>query len=669
VLNITSTLFSIDRQPDGLRELKHRVYFAKDLNGFLEEWSGQLTFWGSEYQYLRSQFISGACGVIPVKIFDGCGGIFNANIFLNDAKWRPDICSVELGVVDDGFLSLIDNNKNIKAYLNVPRSKNDIDITAFTTVQTNCQFLENQIGVQTPTDANREGVRLYDAFKFLIAFMSDGEMDFASTYFEVETSTATPTINRNPTLFDPEELTLGGGTAYPYISFDDLLKDTYRLYNVEFGVEKQVSGRPLFRLEKPEYFKQNSETIFINYPATITQTSDIESYYQKLIIGSSDVLSSHEYYDPIQLFSWDKEEYHLGGKCNSESVLDLQLQTIITDTNIIQDALPIATGGTASESNSGSIAIVVLDGDNITVPFNNPVNLGYQNFNFVLKNDEVLNRFYGAIPSSIYLFLGEGVNNAESQIQSLQTTNLQIVNNPFDVTGIFAELVEFPIEIDDPNNNMAIESDPLEFFTLTNTQCTAYTAPVSSVYSVNFKITSNYDFRAQIGTAYLLTYPAADNNFDQIIPFGDNFIVDTNTIPQLQGITIGSNGTFSIDNNLFILEGSATMFLNSGDRLVVMCTFRSLLSASEGYQNTCFFKVEDGLTIERTFDPTVNYLINTEFEYPIQSGDWNDFLANRYGKVVVQYNNGIIVGYLRDASRVLEDGTTDWKIRSTFNNS
>jgi hypothetical protein len=67
VLNITSTLFSIDRQPDGLRELKHRVYFAKDLNGFLEEWSGQLTFWGSEYQYLRSQFISGACGVIPVK--------------------------------------------------------------------------------------------------------------------------------------------------------------------------------------------------------------------------------------------------------------------------------------------------------------------------------------------------------------------------------------------------------------------------------------------------------------------------------------------------------------------------------------------------------------------------------------------------------------------------
>lgn len=669
MLSISSTSWSIENEPKGLAELKHRVYYAKDIHGFLEEWQGQITFYGSDYAFLRNEFLSGNCSSIPVEIIDECTRSWKANLFLNTAEFRPDICEVSVEVIDAGYLTLIANNKEIKAYLNVPRSKNDVDISAYTTVQTDCEFKEYQTGVNSPTSADREGVRLYDAFKFLIAFMSDGEMDFESDYFATESDPALPSLNRNPTLFDFEEITTGGGVAYPYISFEDLITDVYKLYNVEFSVEFQNNGRPLFRIEKPEYFKNSSTTLELNDVDAITQFAEQESYYQKLIIGSSDVQTEHEYYDPIQLFSWDKEEYHLGGNCNSEAILDLRLQNIITDTNLIQDALPIASGGAASEENWGKVAIVLMDGNNITIVSDNPVNSSFQNYNGRLKNDEVLNRFYGAIPNSIFLFLGEGVNDALSEIQATQTPTLStVITNPvFTLTGVLADFVYFPIEVSDPNNNMSIDNTGFVYDTLTNTQCTSYTAPVSGVYDISVKIIQNFaNFLPQNGVFYLLTYPAASTAFEQIIPFGYNFGAQTELIPELQGLTYSENGSIYTENGFDVCEGSATMFLNSGDRLVVLCTFANTAISPEGYQPTCYFQVNDNLTIERTFDPQTNYLINSTFSYPITPQQWSDFLDDRHGKITVTHGNGTVVGYLREATRNLNDGITEWKIRSTF---
>lgn len=668
MLNITSTEFPIQNEPEGLRELKHRVYFAKDLRGYLEEWQGQLTFIGEDYTYLRNQLLSGACSVIPITLDDGCRRSYSANLFLNDAEWRPDICQVTMGVVDAGYLTLIANNKDIKAYLNVPRSKNDVDILAYTSVQSNCQFLEYQTGVDTPTAADREGVRLYDAFKFLIAFMSDGLMDFESTYFATESDPATPSLTRNPTLFDPAEITSGGGAAYPYISFEELITDVYKLYNVEFSVDVQGNGRPLLRIEQPQYFRQTSSTLVAENAEKVTQTAELESYYQKVIMGSSKVQSDHDYYSPIQLFSWDKEDYHLGGTCNSEAILDLRLQTLITDTNSIQDALPVASGGTASQENADSVAIVLLDGDNITLVNDNPVNPSFQYYNALLKNDEVLNRFYGAIPNSIFLFLGEGINDAEHQVQVFDSPSVSLITNPvFTILNIFADFVDFPVEIEDPNNNMSVDNTAFNFLGLINTQCTSYDAPVSGVYNITAKISQNAsDFGNQNGAFYLVTYPAGSTTFEQVIPFGLAFGDQTEKIPILQGITYSENGDVYYENGLSVCEGSATMFLNSGDRLVVLCTFRFNTSSTTGYQPTCQFIVNDTLTIDRTFDPQTNYLINTTFDYPITPEQWHQFLDDRHGEITVTHQNGNIKGYLREAIRDFEDGITEWKIKSTF---
>ena len=181
MLNITSPDFTIVGQPDGLSELRHRIYYSNELSGYLEEFAGQLTFYGSEYTYLRRRFFSNGCAVIPIVLTDGIGLQLTANLFLNDATWQIDRQAVTCEVVDDSYLSLIDNNKGIKAFVNVPRSKNDLPITAVE--QTDLKFKAYDVVNNTDTPADRHGVRVYDALRTLIEFMSDGLIGFESNFF------------------------------------------------------------------------------------------------------------------------------------------------------------------------------------------------------------------------------------------------------------------------------------------------------------------------------------------------------------------------------------------------------------------------------------------------------------------------------------------------------
>ena len=108
---------------------------------------------------------------------------------------------------------------------------------------------------------------------------------------------------------------------------------------------------------------------------------------------------------------------------------------------------------------------------------------------------------------------------------------------------------------------------------------------------------------------------------------------------------------------------SWTTYMDAGDRLAV-----GIGNIIEVIQDS-FFQVNDLDFIEKTYDPEENYLIKTSFDYPLTSQDWQDFLDNRYGEVTVNHANGQIVGFLNDVTRRLEDGITEWSIKSTFENS
>lgn len=656
--------------PQNWQEVSERVYFSPDVLGYLYEVNGTLLFSGSAYQYLRGVFFSNGCSVVSCLITIDERRI-PVNVFLNDVTWSLDDCTAELEFVDNTYTSYIENNKEIKAYLNVPRSKNDVDITAYTTVTTGCTFK----GYETAVDSDstlREGIRLYDAFKFLIAFMSDGEMDFESTYIATESNPANPTTNRNPTLFDLKEIREGGGVAYPYISFQDLIVDTFSMYNIHFGVEIQANGRPLFRIEQPEYFRSSTGGIVIPNARGVRQQSDISKFYQKVIIGSADVLSTNPYYDPIQLYSWNQEEYHLGGTCNNESILNIQNTTLISDTNIIQDALPPASGGTSSDAFDGDIAIVIMDGDNITIADPNPINAAFQNFNFLLKNDEILNRFYGAIPQSIFLFLGEGQNDARSEIQTVQSVgSATLVTCPvFTIIRVYAQFVDFPIEVLDPNNNMFVDPTTFGFGgLLSQSNVVVYEAPIAGVYDVLFELRNNQRaWNAQNGAIYLMAYDPSDQTEPvNMFPFGDNFGGESELIPILQGRGFGSGerGNMYEENGVFVINGSETMFLEAGWKVCIMSTFR-FPPSSISYINTCYFEVVDNLTIEKTYNPENNYLLKTNVDYPIDCETWEAYLLDRNAEITITTIDGSISGYVNDIERNATTGDATVSILGKF---
>ena len=641
MLSITSSQFSISREPEGLRELEHRVYYSSELRGYLEEFNGDLTFYGDDYTYLRRQYITGACSVIPVVVTDSCGLTLNGNLFLNDAEWRPDICSVKLQVVDGGFLSLIDQNMGIKAYVNVPRSKNDVDITSYVSVQTDLEFKSNTASGTSAT--NRSGVRVYDALKMLIGFMTDGLLGFESDFLYPDDDDDDVRI---PVLVTADELRTGSGDYFPYISFEELFTDVSSLYNLTFSVQNGV-----FRVEQDSYFKQSTTPSSFQYPEKVEQRSDEKSFVQKVMFGSQiDENEDFDYYPNITFLGFRQEEYHMGGQCNTKATLDLQLTTITTDPNIIMANLPNASGGGVDFTGKNEdIYMVTFGSDNISVRYQHPVTSTLRYYNDLLTNFRVATRWGDGVPFPIYLFLGADQNGARAiMVLNYLPTYVQVLPTILSATYLTFPLTYPPFGFD-PNLNISYSTSTFDLNTVTpltpiiNTYSagnTIYTAPVSSIYTVSFMVRVADTFGGITGVSVCRFGSSSSAILEQQMFQNWAFI----------------NGAYQCTN-------SYTLNANIGDRIAIrVIGGLDILSDS-------FFQVNGLDFITKTYNPYNTYLVETAFEIPMGSQDWQTFLADRNGRISVTHKNGTIRGYLKDVTRNLESGMADWTIRSTFGDS
>lgn len=644
MLSISSPDFDIIQEPIGLRDLKHRVYFSPDLRGYIEEWNGSLIFVGDEYKYLRNEYFTNACSIVPVVLSDSEGRSYNANLFLNEATWRPDLKRVELEVVDAGFLSLVDNNQEIKAYLNVPRSKNDVDISAYTTTQTDLVFEASAIA--DPDITGREGVRVYDAYKFLVAFMTDGLLEFESDFLTPDDSEDSLLT---PVLITADELRVGRASdqvLYPYISFQELHKDMAKLYNLSFSVIDNV-----FRVEPDSYFRQSSTPITIENIDEIEQESDKKSFYALMQFGSqTDEKNDFDYYPNITFLGYSKEEYHLAGQCNNKGKLDLRMSTLITDPNIIMQSLPVVAGGAADPSaDDDDIFLVTFDTNNVSQVYPHPTDSLLQYYNKLLSNFEVSLRWGDGVPFSIFQFLGENQNGARGYLNATYSPSLQSVN-VFTGWG----MVKFPVQTlpegFDPNNNMADATTSLQSpasidpsgLTVTDTQLkTIYTSPINSVYNASVKIRTDINALG-FAAVYFVRYGSA---------------------PATAAIDEIGNFTAVNVNGVYEYELTWSTYLDAGDRLAV-----GVINIPQ-VRSDSYFQVNDLDFIEKTYEASENYLISSSFKKPNTPTEWIDFLNDRHGLIKVTHKGGQVQGYLQEAIRDFENGMTEWKISSTFNNA
>jgi hypothetical protein len=601
-------------EPTNTTQLKERIYFAKELYGYLKEVQGSITFTGSEYNYLRSVFEQNVCGDVSVLIQLDNREI-RGRILISDIKWIPPKRQCECEIVDDSYISRIDNNKKIKALLDIGKSKNGLDIVPV--VQTDCEF-------PNPTDTssatNRSGVRVFDAFTFLLSFMSDGEIGFKSDFFDPTISTGNEPYL---TLFRGVEIRSGLG-YFPYLSYYELLTDIISLYNLQWGMEVDSSGIYL-RLEPSDYFKQQTSTVTFDNVNEFEQSIDTSTFYARVKFGSAQSDDeNYTYLQDIRFQSFNEEEYHLAGQCNIDNELNLVCETLITDTNIIQDIMPIAQGGTNNTGYDEDVFIVQLDSNNKVMLTPKPATPTEFYFNENLTNRAVALRWFGQIPQSIYAYLGDGGDWASALLSA---------NQILPVGGVYGTAAcnytgSFPYG--DPNGNYTVGVVSNGY---NSTLAGYYTAPSNAVYNITF----SGHYTGLVSQVYIHR-------------------MNGSTIVSSQQIYYPQEYVDSL--NYYLIEGGATFYMNAGERALVV-----FVLAQGTIHEGATFEVADPLGARwATYDSNSVYLLQQQFKYPISDQDWESIINSPYGIMRMTYNDGQIDNWLVDIERDILTGDAELKM-------
>lgn len=371
-LNNTLTSYS----PKGTDSLVENLTRNEESKGYIYQISGNLTFQGSDYDYLRSLYDANYCTDIPIDVqYSIDGGIWESKIKgtikLVSAEWNIIMREVSVTITDNNFLSKINNNKSIKFELGTEKditefpilSKNGVDVSYKYVVHDNIQmfsplwkrYFENEATETLPNNdeidlrpVGRKGIFIYDALNLIIAMMSDDEVGFESTYFTYSLTSPNDYFGEAFSVL-MSGMQLRTGTSVPYISFVDLFEDLHKLFNVWFAVEFDATNKPIIRIESEDYFDGLNSNTYFNNVETMMEKITLDKIYAKINVGCSKQDETFPIED-IPLLLHGKEEYALTGTCNTDNSLDLELKTLIINTNSICLALPPIVGFNAGTS-------------------------------------------------------------------------------------------------------------------------------------------------------------------------------------------------------------------------------------------------------------------------------------------------------------------------------
>lgn len=608
--------------PNGWETLVDRIYYSEDVSGYLRELNGSLTFYGAAYEYLRTKFDSGICDNVNVIITDTCAdgtavNIFEGIIFINDIEWNILKCSATLEIVDNSYIAKIFNNKAIQCYLGVNRSKNNVDISAFDNPQTNISLLDSTGGAGT---TNAVGYRIYDAFRFIIAFITDGEVYVESDFFNA--STGTDYHAYYAVVMNGEEIRTGTATNYAYLSFQDFYNDINKIYNIAFSFEKNSSGNNVMRIEPKSYYKQTPEINYFENPADLIQKINADKNYSKVKFGSAQVSTDFTYLQDIKFVGQQQEEYHLLGTCNSEAELDLQLTKLITDTNIIQYLVDVGTNDTYDKNNF----LICLGALNVVELTLKPLALTYY-YNAGINNLSVSQYWFGEIPASIALYLAGDTNeflaNRSTSVQSVNsfTTGTNIIFNNDTVSPAF-----------DNGGN---------YSTVTG----AYTAPVNGVYGfhVYMNVLSTSPISPQINYFRLQRY---------------------NSLNVLQETVNLSSSIPMAFNNYYTIDGYYNLFMYQNDYVVV--NWFGMVDIQIGSYFECTETATGGATYQNYQTENSN-IIENDITHQISCDQWQTIKSTPFKTFTIDYTGGQVKGWLNEISRNIKTGEATVIINSKPN--
>lgn len=515
-VTLDSTLLA--NTPKGWDEAKIKSKVDKTIKGLFVEYTTDLIFWGDGFDYIDGVMEDGYCDTIAVLIeTNDC----DVNVWEEEfvgiiqltqlTKYDVDKRLIETKILDESFDAKIDNNKSIKAFVNVGLSKNGYAIAACTPIGIN--FFLPTATYPTYIVGIRHGYRVYDCFRFIIDYMTDGGVDFVSDIFSTD--------YYDWMLFNGKEVRVGTGNGDKLeVSFKELFMELDKKTNLSFAIEPS-SGYSQFqlRLEPTEYFEQDSEILKLNDVLGIIMSFNRDALYSHIDIGSKDfddfVLLS---YPPINFKAFKEENYTILGQCNIDKGLNL-VSNYVIDTNVIEKLL---TTGSSDTKYDKKTFLIVTDGVNCIKykEYDEPVAYGLITSVVANQLNDSGNDFVAAGVLVGDMVVNMDDNSISYVVAPITTNTLTLNDDIFLSTGENYQIRTSPYNYNDPLTNINV--------------VTRYLGGLPNSVIKKYSVGATSNFHAGITTPISLSVPStiAAINFDDdsTPPFfddGGNYNIST----------------------------------------------------------------------------------------------------------------------------------------------
>jgi hypothetical protein len=589
--------------PENWKELTSKIKREDAYNGLLIYQESEVEFTDDGYDYLLGKLNDeGFCSVVEVTIERSCDDdssfqlLLRGKIFISDVSYNERTCRASAKIEDTSFFSLIKNNGKIKTALDTFLTKNGLPITTYTPYLVDFYDVPSnslQVAIGVPT------VSIYDAFAYMISFMSDNEVGFASTLFGPggDWEGLCVTTGKRIRLQTPE--------AWEQISFNELFEEVMAATEELKLIVEDPYGSPTIRIERASYTYGNPITLTLTDVYEINTSCMTEKLYTSVNVGSQVLEDNIAYAFPedIDYFGFKTEELFLQGKCNVDNSLDIT-GNWVRSSNVLEKAL----GPSTDYDNN----IVLLDTEVQAPGAGRTTNTNtfdlvppYYFYNDRLRNSEIMSRWVGGLPGSIVKYLGavgDGIFEATKTLD--QTLGL---------AASFITPITFTNEVTDVGN----------YYDATDT----FTAAVTATYFMH------------VNALYTLTFAGGSTDgwvrySFKVYDSGAN-LKYTKSSPYQQVVSSSPSGT--IDFSTFLV-------MNAGDYAQVFVNFNtvgsilSTVTTSTGSLWECTENTVGG-GVFQTIDPADYPVLLHEFEYPITEDQFALLVADPTARIQFGMNN------------------------------
>lgn len=376
-----------------------------------------IEFDGEVYNYICNNRQTNLCSKLSIEIYEKCGIysewvlLFKGILKQRDIKINIGKCTFTAPLYDDSFSGRLKDFMDKEVPLNATKSLNRVNITPPTLRRLNI-FDEN--GNYLNANNTIEGWNLYDAFRHIINYLSDGTINVVSNTFENGdlrnkyfittlarfwngTIPSTGAAGKTPVGFNQIGGIYSTDVKYktPYITLKDIISEIRRKERIYLGIEFNNFGNPILRIDPEQDFYQNIVLSDLgDLPIEFVETMNDTQMVKTFKIGDNNVAEQNYPFTYTALRGFRKEQYTACGECDSNINLDLTSEWII-DSNRLHIELATNRGTPNDMSDGDKVVLIEIDPNNNTLAYKtkNYTFPDKYHYNERLTNMNILNRW------------------------------------------------------------------------------------------------------------------------------------------------------------------------------------------------------------------------------------------------------------------------------------